>query len=384
MIIPLIFESNHFPDDLIRWIFSYLSSRDILISNIAISACCSFRSRWKTLFHFLFSPNYKECRTLTFKEGIVTLCELSDQSVAISIYQQDIQIWDLMNGVCKMSLRKENKSDNHASYISQITDTILFSSSFDGVISLWDLRTYSLFRKLEGHEQRIYFSKSISAKGLLTASEDGSIRIWSIDNGNCELTINHEIRSCCLISEDEIALGLESGAIEIWPLSFITRKQELIAAQQPIACLQLLNGKRIMSYAFDRCLRIWSLENSLCLRVIDTKAQIASILPLSDGKQIACREFGKISIWNIENVGSKQIFTNHNLRKNPIIELANHRLAGVLGDRKIGIWNISTGELERVLKGHKSSIQPLIQLSDGKLISGSDDHTVRVWDPIFS
>lgn len=136
-----------------------------------------------------------------------------------------IKIWDLETG--------NNLHDltGHLDVINKISfspdGSLLASCSFEAehCIKLWNIKTGELVKTFAGHEKSVY-SVHFDAEGdrLVSASADGTVRLWDILSGECDVII--DISSSAIYDAifapdgNSIAAGLENRNIYIASLNF--------------------------------------------------------------------------------------------------------------------------------------------------------------------
>ena len=87
-----------------------------------------------------------------------------------------VKIWDLERGRLERDLR-------HATWVRAITvakdGSTLAVGRGDGSIRLWDTETWKQFASFDGHEKFAFsLLETPDEKGVVTASDDGSVRFW--------------------------------------------------------------------------------------------------------------------------------------------------------------------------------------------------------------
>jgi WD40 repeat protein len=96
---------------------------------------------------------------------------------------------------------------------------VIASSSADGTIRLWDLRTRQLERTFAGHQGWVLSARfGTSADGssvLISTSADRSVRAWEVETGRCLAKVPLGGALDAVASEGRIAVATQQGVVAI-------------------------------------------------------------------------------------------------------------------------------------------------------------------------
>ncbi|WRH67680.1 MAG: trypsin-like peptidase domain-containing protein [Planktothrix sp. GU0601_MAG3] len=224
----------------------------------------------------------------------------------------------------------------------------------NGNLSVWNMTTSGLTRTLSAHQGAINgISLSSDNKYLVTAGEDGVIKVW------------------------DLATGLTSQTLPL--------VQTIQAHNNPVLVVKLSpDGKMIASGSWDKTIKIWNLQTGQLLKTFIGHEQLVGAIAFSpDGKILASgSKDSSIKLWNVETGELIRTLKGHELS---VLSLAispdGETLASSSADGTIGLWKLKTGQPIRRLSGHTDGVWSIVITSDGKtLISGSWDKTVKLWD----
>ena len=101
------------------------------------------------------------------------------------------------------------------------------SASYDGSIKLWDIHSKTLKQTFAANGGAV-FSIAVNKRGdrLVSGHDDGKIRVWNLLTSQKIITIDGgggKVYSLALSSDDVVAAGLESGEVRLW--NFITGRK---------------------------------------------------------------------------------------------------------------------------------------------------------------
>lgn len=92
-------------------------------------------------------------------------------------------IWDLEDTSYVYHFPKVSKSIWAAKY--SICGQLIASAHSDNIIRVWNSESKKLEHTFEGHTDRIKSLSFSRENSLVSAGEDGSVRVWDLENGNC-------------------------------------------------------------------------------------------------------------------------------------------------------------------------------------------------------
>jgi WD40 repeat protein/DNA-binding Xre family transcriptional regulator len=232
-------------------------------------------------------------------------------------------------------------------------------------------------------------------KWLVTGSEDGVIRLWSVDSAYDwqEKFVLMDAHSRCHITAlawspriDKIVSGDEHGKLKIW--DFNQRQgniseipQQLQGHTERIRAISFSpDEKYIASGGTSREIKIWNVESNILLKTLSGhESTVRSIAWNSDSTQIASGSRDKtIKIWDVETTDVIKILEHESWVR--AVLWHDNIIVSAGDDNKIKIWDTITDNFE-VLGEHDDIIRTIAFSPDcRKVLSGSDDTTLKVWD----
>ncbi len=229
---------------------------------------------------------------------------------------------------------------------------IALSASEDGTLRLWDTTGGETIRILQGHIGSVT-TCALSASGqvALSGGQDGMLRLWDIERGETVQILQVHtgtVTTCALSANGQLAFsGDENGMLRLWD----TERGEIrytwsFPYTRVMRCALSADGKLGLSYSVDLTLPF---RNTRTLRLWDT----------TSGKIVHTWKIPLI--WEVADC----VLSADGRR---VLVVSN-----LLGFRaKLEVWDAASGRRMRKLKGFKGSVASCALSADGHLaLSGS-------------
>ena len=202
-------------------------------------------------------------------------------------------------------------------------------------------------RVLKGHKKWVN-TVSYNAEGslIVSASGDGTIKIWDANNGkNVGTLVGHEEAVCS-------------------------------------ACFSP-NGEEIVSASADSTIRIWNAKSGQTIKTLEGHSDaVLSAVYSPDGKTIVSTSCDNtLMVWDAETFDFKHRLEGHVGNVNAAVFSPDGKfIASASDDSLVIIWDANGKEI-RQLKGHNGPVKSINFSNDGKrLLSSSSDNTIMIWD----
>jgi WD40 repeat protein len=215
------------------------------------------------------------------------------------------------------------------------------ASTARGTITLLSATTGAKLRELEGHQQAASVFAWTSRGDLVSASWDGTIRVWNAHAGHCLLTLGDGV--------------------------------------SPVTCLQLVDDTTCVAGGMDGVVRVWNIaDGSLRRRTRVASGPIVGAISDATAQIVAASEDGALVL-----LPASADAPPRSLREtqSPITSLTVAGPTAAVGLERgdIEVLNLATGQLESVLTGHTGPIAGAAMDNSGQWWSWSFDFTIRGW-----
>jgi WD40 repeat protein len=153
-----------------------------------------------------------------------------------------VKVFDAMTGAIRATFEERKRTYSIA---FSPDDGLLASGLLHGTIHIWDVRTGTLFKMLEGHSWEVCsVAFSPCSTMIASGSRDRTVRIWSIPSGHCD---------CVLMGHSGVVTDV------CW----------------------LATGGKVISSSLDRTVRIWDVQKQTCSKIFREYAHRVTTVTLS-------------------------------------------------------------------------------------------------------
>jgi small GTP-binding protein len=143
------------------------------------------------------------------------------------------------------------------------------------------------------------------------------------------------------------------------------------------------DGKRALTGAYDKALRLWDVEKAQCIRVMECEGSVHRVVWIPDqDRALSASGDDKVRLWDINAGRLQRQFEGHtNSADSVALSPDRRRALSGSNDKTVRLWDLDTGRCQRVLKGHTGPVFGLAWGADERrALSGSEDGTLRLWD----
>ncbi|KAI8983860.1 quinon protein alcohol dehydrogenase-like superfamily [Pilobolus umbonatus] len=237
-------------------------------------------------------------------DGVVHL-NFTSRILASGSADSTIKIWNFQTGEC-YTLAGHTQSVNHVNVHKDSSS--LVSCSDDGSIRIWDLEKRVCSRVLKGHMAPVQtaipsmpgFYHTFSAKAPLqisnsSNSDDEDVAV--VVRSRRSSSQSDSSSDCNASSQPVVISGSLDNTIKIWSLQSGECLQTLFGHVQGIWSLAY-DKLRMVSGSNDGTLKVWDIESGLPMYTLDGHHSAITAVSISDTKVVSANDKGEVHVWN--------------------------------------------------------------------------------------
>ena len=260
----------------------------------------------------------------------------------------------------------------------------VLTASSDGTARLWDLQEQSQVT-FAGHEGPLVSAVfSLDGQRVLTASEDGTARLWGLTGQTLATFEGYEdpVNSAVFSPDGQRVLtASKDGTARLWDLTGQTLAT-FEGHEDPVTSAVFSpNGQRILTASEDKTARLWDLEGQPIVIFEGHEDVVVSAVFSPDGQRVlTASDDSTARLWNLEG----QLI--HSFPHPEAVSMARfspdgQRILTAAGrENTVRMWDLD-GQLLVTFHGHRRPIGSIV-FSPGQqyLLTASGDGTARLWD----
>ncbi len=225
-------------------------------------------------------------------------------------------------------------------------------------------------------------------RSLASASDDGTLRIWTADTGSLLRTINAGSRMldvCYSPDGRRLASASTNRVVQVWDAATGRSIAKLKGHTQWVSSLCFSpDGRRLASGSRDGTVRVWDPDAGTTVLILREHEDDVNMVRYSrDGKWLASASSdGTVKLWEA-SAGklNKTLAHDPGEVKSLAFRPDGQQLASGLDDGTLTFWDLPSSKKLESLPAHTSGISSISYSPDGgQLVSASADRTIRIWD----
>jgi WD40 repeat protein len=224
----------------------------------------------------------------------------------------------------------------------------------------------------------------------LSASDDGTIKLWDIESNECMKTYqaNIGIVSCVkyVATGNKIISGYFNGTLKIWNMENDECIKTIDSSHtREIRNILIISNNKFVTCSLDQTIKLFDLNTFECIRTFHVnEIGVTNIDKLSNNKIASCSK-GFIRIWKLDN---EKCFKS--IRACRVKNIKTFSLQKIISQDfdEIKIWNVVTG---LCLKAFRININILnsnyftciVKLSSQEIAIGQSSGTIKIYNKTY-
>ena len=265
------------------------------------------------------------------------------------------------------------------------------SGSEDGSIRIWDANSGECTALLKGHSSWVSCIAALPHNQIVSGSNDSCLRIWEVLSGNCLLTLSgHTAGILCVatLPDGRVISGSDDNTLRVWDSATGQCLQTLEGHRGRILCVAILPDGRAVSGSTDTTLRLWNITTGECMKILEGHSDwIKAVAILPDSRMVSASSDHTLRVWDIDTGDCNQIMPYFGMFRGldvfsdgRIVSCADSMFSFMKAKEDICIWDPKTGALLQSIDANGQRIFCIATLTNGYIASGSHDGFVQIWD----
>lgn len=312
----------------------------------------------------------------------------TEDLLAVSGEDRAVTFWRPEDGQeSPQALRHGHTSTVHSVDFSSDGKRLL-SADLAGTVIVWDvsdLTSISELKRLEGHTDLIcnaVFDRD--GVRVATASYDQSVKLWTVAAHHgwiYDLAFDPKNR-------DRLVTASADGTARIWSFQEgrLTLLNTLAHGSEVRFAAFSPDGKLIATAGKDRTIKLWHANTGALLRTLEGHTDLVRSVAFShDGTRIATASYdGQAGLWDVQSGKRIRFLKDGGAIMNDVAFSADDRLIATASDDNLArLWQVDTDEKVSTLAGHSEPVERIAFSPDGStLATASSDRTAKIWDPV--
>ncbi|XP_031279050.1 DENN domain and WD repeat-containing protein SCD1 [Pistacia vera] len=235
-----------------------------------------------------------------------------------------VKIWD--PSLRGSELRATLKGHTRAIRAISSDRTKVVSGSDDQSVIVWDKQTSQLLEALKGHDAQVSCVRMLSGERVLTASHDGTVKMWDVRTDTCVATVGRCTSAVLCMEYDDstgiLAAGGRDAVANIWDIRAGRQMHKFLGHSKWIRSIRM-DRDTVITGSDDWTARMWSVSRGTCDAVLACHAgPILSVEYSSSDKGIITGSSdGLLRFWENDE-GSIKCVKNVTIHSSAILSIS--------------------------------------------------------------
>ena len=264
------------------------------------------------------------------------------------------------------------------------------TASDDGTTKLWDATTGVCLLTLAQHKDEIY-SAAFSSDGsrIVTASSDSAAKVWNATTGTCLLTLaGHKdlVHSAAFNSDvSKVVTASHDCTAKVWDANtgaciLTLDEHRNLVSSAAFNC----SGSKIVTASFDDTAKVWDATTGACILTLEGHEKwLTSAIFNNDGSKIVTASHDRTAkVWDANSGTCLLTLEGHQeLLRSAAFSTDGSKIITASDDATAKVWYATTGACLLTLEQHQGVVNgAAFSFDDSRVITASGDRNANIWD----
>lgn len=173
---------------------------------------------------------------------------------------------------------------------------MLASSDYEGTVTVWDATTGQRTKTFQEHEKRCWSVdfNDVDTRLIASGSDDARVKLWALNTDYSVASLEAKANVCCVkfnpCSSCHLAFGSADHCVHYYDLRNMKEALCIFKGhRKAVSYVKFINKEEIVSASTDSQLKMWNINNPLCLRSFVGHVNEKNFVGLAtDGDYVAC------------------------------------------------------------------------------------------------
>lgn len=173
---------------------------------------------------------------------------------------------------------------------------MLASSDYEGTVTVWDATTGQRTKTFQEHEKRCWSVdfNDVDTRLIASGSDDARVKLWALNTDYSVASLEAKANVCCVKfnprSSCHLAFGSADHCVHYYDLRNMKEALCIFKGhRKAVSYVKFINKEEIVSASTDSQLKMWNINNPLCLRSFVGHVNEKNFVGLAtDGDYVAC------------------------------------------------------------------------------------------------
>jgi len=267
-------------------------------------------------------------------------------------------------------------------------------SALEGAVVCRDIRKGTVRQEFCGHTAGVNCVAADFVKNIaLSGSDDASLCMWNMQDGQLLLTCNHEDAVICLrvcFVTMQALTGTDNGILCLWDLNL----GEIVLECKPIRqhgnvaslCCMDVNFERMLAISgtADDKMRLWNLETRECIHTFNEHRNYVQAVQADFDimRAVSGSSDSTLRYWDLEARTCLLTMEGHTDEVSALsVDFASEQALSCGDDSLMILWDLKSGVQLQVFRGHEARLVSVVaDFSQSLALTAARDETTKLWD----
>lgn len=324
----------------------------------------------KTLEGYPKVIRFSKDRCMETLEGYSKVVKINDNTLAL-IYKNIIELYSI-DGELLYTLSGHTR--DVISVVPINADTIA-SASEDGTVRFWNINTGECTNRLTGHTKILWDLVKINHNTIASSDCDGTVKIWDTETAECKKSLSMGTRLC--VVNDQTIISSYANRIFLYSMendNLITKDDH----SDTITVLEKIDEETFASGSLKGEIILWKTTGEKKETLPRHSCRTTSIKKVNSKTLVSGGYRGEILIWSLSDLSWPQHMIRDDIGINKILVLDDQTIA--YGGSKIKFFSINKlQETREFLSDHTSYLHDLLKVDSNTIASRDKDGKTKIW-----